>query len=134
MDKSYQNAKEEKLTELVGKFAQRVFKFFIVIIFSPFVVIMRLLKPFILIRLGPLRSERIGHFIANTEVYLSECDRGLHGDKYVDVFYHKFPVSNEQLKKMWDRTLHVLNFARYVDFANRKIPGGASPHYSLAEG
>jgi putative glycosyltransferase (TIGR04372 family) len=74
--------------------------------------------------LGPLRSERIGHFIADTEIYLSECELGMHGRNYVDIFYHTKPVSNRQLKKMWDRKLLVFGMARFVDFANRLIPGG----------
>ncbi|MFC1570459.1 TIGR04372 family glycosyltransferase [Candidatus Omnitrophota bacterium] len=91
----------------------------------PFVLIMRALRPVILIRFGSLESSRIGHFAINTEVYLSECDIGMHGtEKTLDVFYHKPPACNYQLKRMWDRVLPVRRMARILDKTNKLIPGG----------
>jgi putative glycosyltransferase (TIGR04372 family) len=89
----------------------------------PFVLIVRIIKPFVLVRFGALFSSRIGHFAANTEVYLCECDAGMHGDNFLDIFYHVSPICNYQLKKMWDRTLHVFPWARFLDKANCLLPG-----------
>jgi putative glycosyltransferase (TIGR04372 family) len=71
-------------------------------------------------------SYRIGHFAANAEVYLCERDAGIHGKHAFDIFYHQPPVCNLQLKKMWDRTLHVSRLVGLPDRLNRWLPGGHS--------
>ncbi|MFC1646118.1 TIGR04372 family glycosyltransferase [Candidatus Omnitrophota bacterium] len=88
------------------------------------VFFIRLLRPLLTIRLGPLRSERIGHFAINTELYLCERDAHMHEPRTLDIFYYTLPVCNQQLKKMWDRTLHVFQFASLIDKLNRRLPGG----------
>lgn len=89
----------------------------------PLVVIVRLLRPFVLVRFGRLHSERIGHFAANTEVYL--CAR--RGDKHdidcFDIFYCGYRVSNQQLRKMWGRRLWIWPLARATDKLNHFVPG-----------
>jgi len=57
------------------------------------VIIVRCLKPIKLIRFGSLRSERIGHFAANTELYLCKKDIELDDPKALDIFYHSSPIS-----------------------------------------
>ncbi len=66
----------------------------------------RLSRPVRIFRLAPLRSERIGHFCMNTEVYLSELDEGLH-EAGTDLFYFRDRVSNAYLGRMWTRTIAV---------------------------
>ena len=82
---------------------------FLVIAF-PFSLISLLLifvaRPFIRIRVGFLRCDRIGHFAANTELYL--CERDKNNIQTVDLFYYPRNVSNQQLAKMWERKLTVL--------------------------
>ena len=91
----------------------------------PVVFLVRALSPVVLIRFGGMTSSRIGHFAANVEVYLCERDAGMHGGKnIIDVFYCDREISNYQLKKMWQRTLHVVPFARFLDKVNRMIPRG----------
>lgn len=90
---------------------------------SPAVVLIRLLKPFVVIRLGALASDRIGHFAMNTEVYACRRDAGIYPRRSIDIFYHLKPVCNQQLKKMWDRVLFVTPLAEPVDKLNRLIPG-----------
>ncbi len=90
----------------------------------PAVLLVRLLRPWVVVRFGQLMSERIGHFAGNTEIYLCERDAGMHDRRFFDVFYYASPVCNRQLKKMWDRTLCVFNFARYLDKLCRRLPGG----------
>jgi len=95
------------------------------IIFTmPMVFFVRLLRPLVIIRFGQLYTERIGHFAVNTEVYLCERDAGLHGQQILDIFYYSFPICNEQLRKMWARTLHICRFASWLDRVNRYFPGG----------
>ena len=84
----------------------------------------RLLRPLVLIRFGGLRSDRIGHFAPETELYLCERDAGMYGKRTVDVFYYTSRVCNRQLAKMWSRTIFVTRFARWPDALNRLVPGG----------
>jgi len=93
--------------------------------FLPIVILIRVLRPIIVIRVGSLISNQIGHFGANTELYLCERDAGLQDSRAVDIFYHTAPVCNQQLKKMWDRMLHVSPFARPLAIVNRRLPGYA---------
>ena len=96
----------------------------LMVIAVPVVLLVRLLRPFVVIRFGPLISSRIGHFAIDTEVYLCERDAGLHGKGEIDIFYHLRPISNVQLQKMWERVLPVSRFACWVDKINRMMPGG----------
>ena len=77
----------------------------------PVVIIIRCLSPFLVIRFGQLRAERIGHFAGNTELYLCERDLGTYGSKTHDIFYVLPPICNNQLKKMWERSLNISPFA-----------------------
>ncbi|MEI7706988.1 MAG: TIGR04372 family glycosyltransferase [Chlorobium sp.] len=86
----------------------------ILVIATPIVIIIRLIKPWLLIRFGSLMSSRIGHFVANTEVYLCEREAGINVplQRHVDIFYFgsNYPfdsVCNEQLALMWKRILRV---------------------------
>ncbi len=92
---------------------------------APFgVLALRLLRPFILIRFTTLISSRIGHFAANTELYLCKRDEEANLRRTLDIFYLTSPICNQQLRIMLERTLHVFNFVRYIDRLNRSIPGG----------
>lgn len=94
----------------------------VAVLFIPVVLIVRVLRPVILIRFGPLRSNRIGHFALNTEIYLCNRDR-LGPQKVVDLFYHLKPICNEQLRIMWERLLWVSPIVAVLHKANRLLPG-----------
>jgi putative glycosyltransferase (TIGR04372 family) len=87
----------------------------------------RLLAPLVRVRIGRLPSDRFGHFVINTEVYL--CDRDAVGvpRRVVDVFYHATPVSNLYLAAMWARHLRINAFwglvHRVLDWM-----GAGAPH------
>ena len=91
------------------------------------VLVVRALRPVLLIRMAQLRSERIGHFALSTELYLCERDVGVQRRGTLDIFFHASPVCNQQLKKMWDRTLRVSSLANLPFWINRFLPGNA-PH------
>jgi len=97
----------------------------------PIVIAMRLSRPLVLIRIGHLTSFRIGHYAADTEMYLCQRDLTTQRGRTVDIFFNTSPISNHQLKKMWDRTLLVSQLARPVAMANGRIPGGQRHHASL---
>jgi len=74
--------------------------------------------------MGPLKSDVIGYLAANPELYLCRRDAGIEERSTFDIFYHLTPVSNQQIKKMWDRTLHVSRLAGPIDRLNNLLPGG----------
>ena len=78
----------------------------------PLVLVIRLIRRWYLIRLGVLIGDRLGHFAANTEMYLCERDAGINvpNQKYTDLFCIYEPVCNLQLAAMWKRVLTVLPF------------------------
>jgi len=101
-------------------------------IFASFaVLIIRLISPFLLVRIGVLISARIGHFAANTELYLCERNANINVPKktHIDVFYMAYePICNQQLAIMWHRVLRIWPawMLAPVSRMNRLIPGGAS--------
>jgi putative glycosyltransferase (TIGR04372 family) len=89
----------------------------------PCVLLIRTISPFICVRFCEIRSERIGHFIADTCEHI--CRQHEKEEKIIDFFYFK-KVSNLQWEKMIKRSeLKLCNsWIQYIDRWNRKIPGG----------
>ncbi|MFC1679210.1 TIGR04372 family glycosyltransferase [Elusimicrobiota bacterium] len=90
---------------------------------APVLLLLFLLRPFVLIRVGSLRTATFGHCALNIELYLCELDAGLHPSNAVDIFYHDRQVRNHQLAKMWSRGVRVHPFAYYLRFALDFWPG-----------
>ncbi len=92
------------------------------------VLIIRLIRPFYLVRIGRLTGWRMGHFAANVELYLCERDAGINTPDiaYLGIWYHPCEPCNLQLDRMWRRVLFV-GFGplfTIVDQINLWIPGG----------
>ena len=109
---------------------RRVFNHPQYIIALPIVILIRLISPWYLIRFGSLISSRIGHFAANTEIYLCEREEGINvpDRQHLDIFFFALkPLSNEQLAKMWKRTLRIWPawIIAPVSRVNEILPGGA---------
>lgn len=87
-----------------------IFQLVVFIPFYPLLVILTLLRPFCLIRIGFLYTSRIGHFSGNTELYCCEIDAAINKPKrnFKDVFFVKEKISNRQLLRMWQRKLTFL--------------------------
>ena len=118
---------------LLFSFARKLRRILARLLVLPLLLLVRIIRPLICFRFGPLLSSRIGHCIANTEVYLCERDQGLHGQGVVDVFYHQRPIANRQLARMWDRTLLVSRVAQPLYELNRFLPGGVAHVISMRE-
>lgn len=76
----------------------------------PLVIFIRLIRPWVLIRLHPISAHRLGHFALNCELYLCERDHGINVPRgnYADLGYYVHTyVSNTQLEKMWRRHLNI---------------------------
>jgi len=103
----------------------------LLLLMVPVALIIRLLRPLVLIRTSPLPCNRIGHFAANTEIYLCERDAGMHGKRTLDIFFYPHQVCSQQLRKMWDRILTVSFLARPLDMVSRRLPGAHRHTLSL---
>lgn len=105
-----------------------LYKLPLFIIAIPAVVVIKLIKPWLLVRWGELPSPRLGHFAANTELYLCERDAGINlpGQRHIDIFCMEQPISNQQLAKMWKRIIRVWPawILSPIRLVNRLIPGG----------
>ena len=93
-------------------------------------LLMRLIKPMILIRIEKIPCVNFGDFASFTALYYSKKKLGINqpSQRYIDLLYFdpKERVSNRQLEKMWRRKLkffsgHILH---PVYLANKLIPGG----------
>ena len=76
----------------------------------PFIILIRLITPWVIIRFGPLQSHRLGHFAANTELYVCEMKErvNIENKRYIDIFYLRTePICNNQLLLMWKRSLTI---------------------------
>ncbi len=119
-------ARKEGLVNLFRKSLKLCFIYFFSILLLPIIFIIRIVRPFILIRFSTLKSDRIGHYAANTEIYLCERDASLSQKHSLDFFFNTTAICNNQLKKMWGRTLYVLPLTRLqrpLYIANRFLPG-----------
>lgn len=95
----------------------------------PTVLVIRFIRPMLLVRWQGLISSRIGHFAGNTELYLCEQDAGINKPKkrHVDLFYMAYkPICNQQLATMWKRVLRIWPawLMAPIAWVNRRIPGG----------
>ena len=77
----------------------------------PLIIIIRLIRPWFLIRWHGLASSRIGHIAINTELYSCRQDAKINQpkQKYIDIFFLKQKyICNKQLIKMLRRNLTIL--------------------------
>jgi putative glycosyltransferase (TIGR04372 family) len=89
-------------------------------------LLVRALRPVILIRFDHLPTQSIGSLAFYPEAYLCQRDEDAGAPRTLDIFYHVEPVSNHQLKRMWNRKLHVSPLAGPIDRLNRRLPGGGA--------
>ena len=105
----------------------------IYLISIPAIIIIRLIRPWFLLRWLGLKPNRIGHFAKETELYCCESDAKINSpsQKYINIFYlnNKY-VCNRQLEKMWRRNLLILPawllipLSRVNRFINIFLSGG----------
>ena len=97
--------------------------------YSPFVFafifISRLLSPFVLIRFGVINSERLGHFISNTEVYLLNKLHHIDQPKIntLDIWCFDERICNKALESIFRKKLNIgpKTIIKYAVLINQKI-------------
>ena len=89
----------------------------------PAVIIMRLMRPWRLIRIGQLFAGRIGHFVPDALEHFLRAE--IASKQTLDFFYFFGGVSNSQWAKMVSRNLKVKGkWLQYVWHWNVFLPGG----------
>ena len=80
-----------------------------------------IIRPFFLIKIGLLHSDRIGHFALNTELYI--CEKLHFNKKGIEFFYYPTKPCNTQLAKIIERNLVVIPkvIARPFDLIFRRF-------------
>lgn len=95
----------------------------------PLIVLIRLLRPLVLIRFGWLQTHKIGHLPLEGEFYLCERLAGIQ-PRSLDFFYDRRrgdgEVCNPQAMRMLARHLRVSPWVRYFFEANRLVAGAAA--------
>ncbi len=90
------------------------------------VIIIRALEPLIIIRLGILHSDRIGHFAADTELYIQELRAGINKprNRFIDIFFAAELVCNNYLLKKWSEQIIVFPgfLLRGIYYINNCLP------------
>src|SRR3989338_4792360 len=112
----------------IKKYSKLAFKIFLAASALLCVFLMRILRPFVLIRWAGLDISRIGATY-KADWYLSERFAGLHQKGYFDIFYFiktNNVVCNMQWLKMWQKVLHTVSFERFwrmVTKISEMLPG-----------
>ncbi len=100
----------------------------LLVVAVPIVMVIRLMRPWVLVRWDNMPSPRIGHFAANPELYLCERDAGIDipDHRHIDIFFMEKPICNQQLAQMWRRVLKVWPhwIMSPIRRANLLLPGG----------
>ena len=71
-----------------------------------FVPIIILIKGLILLRFGLIHSDRMGHFITDTALYLIDKKKIKKKKNLFDFLYFPKKISNQQIEKMWRRKIY----------------------------
>jgi putative glycosyltransferase (TIGR04372 family) len=93
----------------------------------PFVVIIRLIRPIVVVRLMGVDFGRIGGAY-HVDFYLNEKASGYYRGRYLDLFYFECSTGhfNRQWLRLWRRVLPVIpfvNLAAAIHRLNRRFPG-----------
>lgn len=100
-------------------------------VFLPVIAVIRLISPWLIFRIG-IMVDSIGHFAANTELYLCELDAGINTPKkpYIDLWCLGGSNYNQQLNRMWKRKLIITspNFLVPLLYREMNLFPGCEPH------
>ena len=96
-----------------------------------FVLLIRIIRPVFLVRIGVMRSDRIGHFALETELWLLERVSGVatRPKRSIDLWYAPEPIANRVLYKMWTQVLTIWpNWLMVTVFRLNQLIPGTSAH------
>jgi putative glycosyltransferase (TIGR04372 family) len=88
----------------------------------PVVLLLRLVRPLLLLRIGELSSQRIGHLTFEPDIYLCRVQAGQQ-PRALDVFFHSGPPCNAFLHTLLARRLRIWQWTAGLHAASRLLPG-----------
>jgi putative glycosyltransferase (TIGR04372 family) len=91
----------------------------------PAILLIRIVRPWIYVRMGAIESSRIGHFVMDSALYLARQSTQSNRPSNVNLFYLPDPICNHQWARMVRRQLRAFWWVRYLIFFNRFCPGHA---------
>jgi len=71
------------------------------------IIFLKIIKPFIHIRIGEIETRAIGHFSKTIDIYLAEQELENGKKIYFDIWFNNKFVSNNYLLKIWKKYLRV---------------------------
>ena len=86
---------------------------------APLVLLIVAIRPYVLVRFGRMRSERIGHFASDVEAFLCARDREKPDRYIIDNIYCPEPVCNRHLRTMWARIIRITPGASLWEILDR---------------
>ncbi|MCK5013484.1 MAG: TIGR04372 family glycosyltransferase [Candidatus Omnitrophica bacterium] len=90
----------------------------------PFVLLMRILYPFVIVRICVWDLSRIGHILPHFDMYVSRRDSRVDDSRNFDICcFKRGKVVNYQIKKMVERAIPTYPLAFWVDKVNKRLPG-----------
>ena len=98
-------------------------KIFLFFFYSPILILMRVIYPLVSIKLHPINSQRLGHFLADVESFLLEQKHNLNKERWkINIFIHFYlpdpesvqHVCNDQVDTMIRKVIFIMpNFLAY---------------------
>ena len=99
-----------------------------IIFISPiFILIILILSPFLKVRINKIIGHRIGHFAANTDIYLTK--KSFDKQKKIDINFLISKPCNNQLLKMWKKKFII--YPHFLVYPHYRILKFLSKHFSL---
>jgi hypothetical protein len=86
----------------------------LMIVSLPIWICLRLIKKWLIVRVGMLHSTRIGHYALNVELYLCEKKYNINtpNSKFIDVFFNEGKICNNFLEKKWREKIII--FPKFI--------------------
>ena len=100
----------------------------------PMLLVIRIIRPFILIRFTTIVAHRIGHFVVDASYYLATLPSENKRPREYHWFAYPLFSCNQQWSKMAHRKLFIRNWVNYLIKLNRVIPGGQAHHIPHLKG
>ena len=89
----------------------------------PFVLVVRFIRPWRVVKFGTFASGRIGHFAADSSIRFAEYNLKVTGERHL--YYLPSVTCNSFWSELVRRNFFVRSWVRYLLFWNRVIPGGS---------
>ena len=107
--------------KIIIKSLKFLIKVLLSIVILPFLILIRFLSFFLLIRVGFLYVERIGHLFADLELYLSEKKLGIEPNS-IDIFFLSGKPANSFAIELAKRNLNTINGMGFIIGLNDFLP------------